>query len=440
MRRVLAFLLMAWLACWLASSAWAGGPYSCAGAPLKYGGAGTISLNYDQGNLGGRSKATADALVSASVGVWTDVPTATVALLRGPDLASDVTVANYASIANNSSDGLNPVIYDTDGSIVDTIFGNGAKSSVLGFAGSHYVGCQFTEGLAVINGFITVSDTTLKIVMAHEVGHMIGMDHTQLDNEQGLTGPNYPLMYPIAYRSQLSLHEDEVAAVSTLYPGPTFSSAYGQLSGTFTQAGGAPVLGANLWARENTTGKLYSIVSDFLLQNTGYFKLSLPAGTYTLRAGAIRLNFNGGSSVGPYADLATDPSFQAPMYVSGVRMTPVTLGNGSPIPIVITPGCVATASFAFNGTGSVGGNCGTSHLVSFNSNGGSSVNTQVVPFNGTATLPVAPTKPNSTFAGWYADAGLLTAFNFSTIINANITLYAKWRRVDLTPIFMLLLD
>ena len=67
-----------------------------------------------------------------------------------------------------------------------------------------------------------------------------------------------------------------------------------------------------------------------------------------------------------------------------------------------------------------------SYTVSFNPNGGSAVSSQSVIYNGTATAPTAPTKTGSTFAGWYSDSGLTTAFNFATLITANTTLYAQW--------------
>ena len=67
------------------------------------------------------------------------------------------------------------------------------------------------------------------------------------------------------------------------------------------------------------------------------------------------------------------------------------------------------------------------YTVSFNSNGGSTVPSQSVPFNGVATQPSPiPTKTGSTFAGWYSDSGLAAAFKFTTPITANTTLYAKW--------------
>ncbi len=70
-----------------------------------------------------------------------------------------------------------------------------------------------------------------------------------------------------------------------------------------------------------------------------------------------------------------------------------------------------------------------SYTVSFNSNGGSAVASQTVEYNDTATLPAAPTRNGHMFAGWYTTAGLGTAYNFSTGVSANLTLYAKWTAV-----------
>ena len=342
----------------------AGGPLGvCNNAPLKYQGAGSVALNYDQitgTTIGSRTKAQADAIVTNAVSLWTNVPTATVTLSRGADLPVDVTTANYNSYLGQFTDGLNPVIYDADGSLTDLLLGAGAHNSVLGFAGSASYGpptCRYAEGQAVINFGLSVSDATLSIVMAHEIGHLIGMDHTQLDSAQGLSTSNYPLMYPIAYRSTVSLHEDDAAAVSALYPDTTVSSTYGTISGTLTRADGVtPVLGANIWAKENSTGHVFSVVSDYLEQGTGYFSLLLPPGTYTLHVEAIHSSFNGGSSVGPYSDAPTDPSFQAPLYSGSTPMAPVTFATQVPV----AAGCSGTIAMRLDGTGTVAGNCGAS--------------------------------------------------------------------------------
>ncbi len=64
--------------------------------------------------------------------------------------------------------------------------------------------------------------------------------------------------------------------------------------------------------------------------------------------------------------------------------------------------------------------------VSFNSNGGSSVDSQTVDYNTTATPPAAPTKTGYSFDGWYSDEALTSAFNFSAAITADTMLNAKW--------------
>ncbi|MBR4790225.1 MAG: InlB B-repeat-containing protein [Treponema sp.] len=65
-------------------------------------------------------------------------------------------------------------------------------------------------------------------------------------------------------------------------------------------------------------------------------------------------------------------------------------------------------------------------VVTFDSNGGSSVSTQAVEDQSNATEPSAPTKSGYYFGGWYKEAALNNEFNFTTPITDNITLYAKW--------------
>lgn len=428
-----------------ATCAQAGGPLSVCGngIAVKYPGAGTVNLNYDQGPLGTRTKAQADTIVTNAVALWTNVGTATVTIGRGADLPVDVTTANLSTYRNVSNDGLNPVIYDDDGSITDFIFGVGSKNSVLGFAGSAFsLGtCQFTEGQAVINGSRNVTDAVLGVVLAHEVGHLIGLDHTQLDSTQNLASTNYPLMYPIAFRTSLSLHDDDVASVSALYPGATLNGIYGQISGTFVLADGVTaVKGANLWATETTSGKVYSIVSDYLLQNSGFFKLLLPPGNYNLRAEPIDSTFDGGSSVGPYSDVfPTSLSFQPPMYVGGAPIAPITLGNATPTAFNISAGCAATLTFRINGTGTVGGNCsGASTFVMNVGTSGTGTGTVTsapggincglacssVYANGTTVVLTATPAGGSIFGGW---SGACTGTGTcSVVMNSPINVTASF--------------
>jgi uncharacterized repeat protein (TIGR02543 family) len=68
-----------------------------------------------------------------------------------------------------------------------------------------------------------------------------------------------------------------------------------------------------------------------------------------------------------------------------------------------------------------------SYTVTFNSNGGSTVGSVTANYNTTITKPTDPTKTGYTFAGWYKNSALTTAWNFSTDkVTAATTLYAKW--------------
>ena len=361
--------LWKWISIILAMSfinyaAQAAGPVNLAGPtgniPVTYPNGGeNIVLNYDQGNLGGRSNVQIDAIVNQAVGLWNAVPSSTITIQQGSDLSVDVNATNFSNFLNNFQDGLNPVIYDTDGSITDAIFGVGASNNTLGFAGSAFTAstATYSEGRAVINGAINISDNVLTVVFAHEIGHFFGLDHTQLDSTQGLAQSNFALMYPIAFRTLVSLHEDDVSSVSTLYPETNFDIFFGTVTGSFVQVNDTPIRGANIWAQEVNSGEVYSNVSDFLTEGNGFFQLNIPPGTYVFNAESIQTNFTGGSSVGPHSETLGSPSFQAPHPITPVQYEESVPGTA--FEITVTAGCAADITFRLNGSGILNNsNCG----------------------------------------------------------------------------------
>jgi hypothetical protein len=337
-----------------ALAAHAGGPIaSCSdGTPVKLPGTGTLQLHLDQGNLGGRTNAQMATIVDRATVLWTGVPWSTVFVVPFATLPEDVTAANYSGYVGNYGDGLNPIIYDTDGTLIDALYGAGQSNNFLAFWGARLTStppCEIQESFMVLNGKATMTDTQLTNVIAMDIGHFIGLDNTQLDAAQGLTTSNYPLMYPLPYRDTVTLHQDDVAAVTALYPHSSAASEYGTLTGTFVTATGAPVLGANIWAKSRDTGVVFSSVSDYLGRRNGEFRFLLPRGTYTLHAEAIQAGFH----IGPWANNATDASFQPPLYTDGVPMAPVTMSPQ----VGVLPGCTASVTFAITGTGTMGATC-----------------------------------------------------------------------------------
>ena len=71
----------------------------------------------------------------------------------------------------------------------------------------------------------------------------------------------------------------------------------------------------------------------------------------------------------------------------------------------------------------------TEYTVTFNSNGGSSVDSKET-VNGKVTKPADPTKDYYDFEGWYKDEALSEEFSFDTVLTQATTLYAKWELVD----------
>ena len=64
--------------------------------------------------------------------------------------------------------------------------------------------------------------------------------------------------------------------------------------------------------------------------------------------------------------------------------------------------------------------------VSFNAGEGSKVDFQTTAANGSVAKPADPTREGYTFAGWYTDEACTEAYDFSVAVTADMTLYAKW--------------
>ena len=79
-------------------------------------------------------------------------------------------------------------------------------------------------------------------------------------------------------------------------------------------------------------------------------------------------------------------------------------------------------------------------VVSFETNGGSSVSKLNLYIGDKVTKPADPTKPYFALAGWYSDSGLTQAFDFNQPITGDITLYAKWTPSPVGGMFLMTID
>ena len=81
------------------------------------------------------------------------------------------------------------------------------------------------------------------------------------------------------------------------------------------------------------------------------------------------------------------------------------------------------------------------YAATFHTNGGTAVATQQVAPGGTVAQPSDPTKSATnpdkyyyTFDGWYADPDLTTAYDWETVLDWDIDIYAKWSKSNVaTP-------
>jgi uncharacterized protein (TIGR02145 family)/uncharacterized repeat protein (TIGR02543 family) len=168
------------------------------------------------------------------------------------------------------------------------------------------------------------------------------------------------------------------------------------------------------WYSDSTLATAYSFSTPITAMTTLYAKWIL--NTYT-----ISFNCNGGSTISNQAiayDSAAILPTPAPTkagYSFAGWYSDSTLSSAFSFSTLTTASITLFAKWALN-----------TNTVNFNSNGGSAVSAQTIGYNTTATQPSAPTRTGYSFAGWYSDSLLTTAFNFSVPVITAITLYAKW--------------
>ena len=73
-----------------------------------------------------------------------------------------------------------------------------------------------------------------------------------------------------------------------------------------------------------------------------------------------------------------------------------------------------------------GGGSSTSYTVSFDTNGGTQINSVRVRRNGLLKEPESPEKAGYMFDGWYSDKELSVKYDFASKVTKSFTLYAKW--------------
>jgi len=80
------------------------------------------------------------------------------------------------------------------------------------------------------------------------------------------------------------------------------------------------------------------------------------------------------------------------------------------------------------------------YTITFETNGGSSVDSITEDFGESISAPTAPSRTGYTFDDWYEDETLTTPYAFDTMPDENLTLYAGWDALTYTITFKYYVD
>jgi len=152
-------------------------------------------------------------------------------------------------------------------------------------------------------------------------------------------------------------------------------------------------------------------------------------GSSTIKTTILTFTFsaNPGSLASSNITISGNASIgNATLYGSGTTRTLQT--------ITVTGGTTGSATVSISANGIETGSKTvtiynpTTYTVTYDPNGGSAVASDTVLPGTAVSAPTSPTKLYHVFQGWYKEPELINRWTFGTdVVNANITLYAKWR-------------
>jgi len=203
--------------------------------------------------------AQADAMVAAAAGVWS-VPVANIGLSQGGELSEHVSGTNvylsasgivYPADVESANHAAIPiaVIYDSDGSVTDTLLGGGASDpagcrqhAVTESVDLFSTGGKIQHAVLILNGRCTGPAPEEQLQMQYQLerafGRVLGLAWSQTNENvfsgspapTGQQAANWPILHPLdilcgpySYQclpSPFQLREDDIASLEELYPIP----------------------------------------------------------------------------------------------------------------------------------------------------------------------------------------------------------------------------
>jgi len=204
-----------------------------------------------------------------------------------------VSASNAAVFGSSESPGRTRVFYDIGGSVVeaDIALNPNEPFSSDGTAGTYDLESTFT----------------------HEIGHLIGLDHSAVIG--ATMQPRQPMngLYNLPAFTQRTLSDDDYAAARSLYgPRKGIGSISGKLM-TSTSGRAETIFGGHVFAEDVATGKV--VAGSITLVNGDYHLDGLPPGEYLVIGQSLNGPVAAGdiaSSAGSYFGLTeTTPAFRS---------------------------------------------------------------------------------------------------------------------------------
>ncbi len=198
-------------------------------------------------------------LLEKSFEVWNQVPTSKMKLkIVGTTSATTASNPNVVVCSTNFASDLGVTDPVQAGEIEDSVPGAALLSTSGDFAVSGLLVLNASGGDANIGLF---NQTLLKVILAHEVGHIIGLGHSQ--------DLNALMYYNAAAKNTLALAQDDVDGVTYLYPR--------------NELAGDQMMGCGL-VKENHSGGPSNLGFKYLISILGFLLLPLLLAT-RLRGG-----------------------------------------------------------------------------------------------------------------------------------------------------------
>jgi len=229
-----------------------------------------IEINMDRGNLGSLTNDVAVEMVGRSLIAWEEAsvsgqgPSTLIDFAVGPQLPVNVSGQLFVTYFNSPPTGFNPILFDdAQGSGFELLGVD--PDSVLGIAGPTRIDDNgiFTQGRAAINGkTAAVNLITTEGVVTHELGHFLGLGHSEVNGGFFFSGGNIPgvtgrppvasieTMYPFVSGNINTLHFDDIVTAGRLYPNPAFQTQLGSIMGKMIDGAGQAMPGLVVAARD----------------------------------------------------------------------------------------------------------------------------------------------------------------------------------------------